>query len=786
MYTLRSWVVLLLSLAALSIPREAGAAARQAPASDRPVLLALEGQQQWPRLHFWRAEVNGAETTAIAVPILERREGRYWLRVRDLKTWELTVPEVTVHVHGSEAYVPLDALAVLKHRVDTREGVIHLHLASEAFRARHLSDSVEPVPALSTPVGGALLNYDLFLADASGNTPAMGNALLAGRAFHGTRRATANWTLRDWTAQPRLIRLDSALSVDDHARALRWTAGDAVVRGGSLAPSVRFAGFQLRRDFGIRPQQRNAPLPQLEGDTELPSTVDLLIDQSRRMRREVPPGSFTFDEPPVLTGAGQATLVITDALGRQRQITQDFYVNGAALKPGLSDFGLSGGVLRQDFGLTSNAYGGLVLNAFYRRGLTTSLTAEVIARLRDERRIGGAAMTATIADYAVLDAGVLHGGTAADDGWLGQLALRRTSRQWSAVLQLRAAEPGFGTGLERTPTLRWETVASAGRGFGRWRANISHLERRNRADSDFRRTSIDVTTQFQQGTSLTVRLFQQRLDDANDTGVRLLLTRAFGARRTASVGFEGGDRNRLQAQLSRSPDDDIGTQWRLYGQGGDTESSRIGGEFGQGLTALEYRLRAERTDDVASWAGDLRGAMGLLGQRPFATRSVRDAVGLIRVPGLAGVPVYRENRLVGHTAEDGTLVVPAVRGYERNRLRIGTRALPLDVRVERDDEPLVPAGSSAAVVTFRARRLSAIQFHAIRPSGVPVPAGARIVVEGTALELPVTHDGFVYLEAVSPGPLKVQLMWEDSRCTVTVDVPADAGPLPELGELPCQ
>jgi len=784
-FTLRpAALVGLLLLASLPVSREAHAAPDNEPAHAR--LVALERQQSWPRLHFWRAQINGAQATAIAVPILERRDGRYWLRVRDIKAWQLTVPEVSVQVHDGEAYVPLEALSVLTHRVDTREGVIYLHLASDAFQPRKLSDSVEPVPTLSTPVGGALINYDLFMADASGNTPAVGNALLAGRVFHGTRRGTATWTLRDWTAKTRAIRLDSALSMDDHARALRWTAGDAVVRSGSLAPAVRFAGFQLRRDFSIRPQQRNTPLPQLEGATELPSTVDLVIDQSRRMRREVPPGSFTLDDPPVLTGAGQATLVITDALGRQRQITQGFYVNGAALKPGLSDFGLSAGVLRQDFGLASNAYSGILVNAFYRRGLTRWLTAETIARLRDQRRIGGAALTATIADYAVVDAGALYGGTDAADGWLGQLALRRTSRQWSATLQLRAAEPGFGAGLERTPTLRWETVASAGRGFGRWRANISHLERRSRADSDFRRTSIDLTTHFRHGSSLSVRLFQQQIDATDETGVRLLLTRAFGDRRTASVGLEGGNRSRLQAQLSRSPDDDIGTQWRLYGQGDDTASSRIGGEVGQGLSALEYRLRAERTDDAASWAGDLRGAVGMLGKRPFATRSVRDAVGLIRVPGLAGVPVYRENRLVGYTDDDGTLVVPAVRGYERNRLRIGTRSLPLDVRIERDDERLVPAGNGAAVVTFRARRLSAIQFHAIQTTGVPVPAGARIVVDGTPQELPVTHDGFVYLEAVSPGPLKVQVLWGKSRCTVAVDVPADAGPLPELGELPCQ
>lgn len=776
------WLVLMLTL----LPAVQNARADDIHQASKPILLAVNAQRAWPRLHFWRAEINGAKATEIAVPVLERQAGGYWIRVGDLKAWGLTVPAVQVFIHDGEAYLPLRALSVLQQRVDTREGVIYLHLASEAFEARRMAAADEAVPSLSAPIGGALLNYDLFIADEVGGVPAVGNALLAGRTFHGTRRATATWTVREWTDQPAAIRLDSALTYDDHPRALRWTAGDALVRGGSLAPSVRFAGFQLRRDFGIRPQQRNAPLPELEGATELPSTVDLIIDQSRRMRREVPPGSFTVEDPPVLTGAGQATLVITDVLGRQRQITQSFYVNNAALKPGLSDFGLSAGALRQDFGIVSNAYSGLLLNAFYRRGLTRTLTGEAIGRVRDDRRIAGAAFTATMAHYAVLDAGVLYGGTANANGWLGQLALRRSSRQWAAAVQVRAAEPGFGAGLERTPTLRWEAVASTGRAFGRWRANISHLQRSSRDDSDFQRSSLDLTTSMRGGSSVMLSLFQQRLDGVSDTGVRLLLTRAFGGRKTASVGLEGGARNRVQAQVSRAPENDIGTHWRLSGRGGEGESTRIGGEFGQSLSTLEYRLRAEHADKGASWAGDLRGAVGMLGARPFSSRSVRDALALIRVPGLAGVPVYRENRLVGTTNASGSLVVPGVRGYERNRLRIGTRGLPLDVRVERDDERIVPAGSSAAVVTFRTRRLNAVQFHAVRGDGTPVPVGAHVTVAGEASALPVTQDGFVYLEEVAPGPLEVRLAWSKGSCTVTLDVPSDGGPLPELGRLMCQ
>ncbi|MHA7833663.1 MAG: fimbria/pilus outer membrane usher protein, partial [Algiphilus sp.] len=526
----------LFSAAALALAEGAHAAPSQAAN-----LLALQ-QREWPRLHFWRAEINGAETVAVAVPVLERRAADYWLRVEDLRSWRLTVPAVSALLYEGEAYVPLKAMPLLNTSVDTRRGVIHLHLLPTAFESRRLTGTSEEVPALSAPIPGALLNYDLFVRDDMESAPAMANALLSARAFHGTRRSDASWTLRDVGGRARTIRLDTAFSMDDHARALRWTAGDTIVRGGALAPRLRFAGIQLRRDFGIRPQQRNAPLPQINGMTELPSTLDLVIDQTRRLRREVPPGQFSIEEPPVLSGAGDATLVITDVLGRQRQLTQSFYVNETALKPGLSDFGLSAGVLREDYGLRSNRYAGILLNGFYRRGLSPVLTAEVIARLRDRRRVAGAALTATLADYAVLDAGLLYGGATHDDGLLGQVALRRNARQWAASLQFRAAEAGFADGLAPDARLRWESVASAGRALGSWRVTISHVERRNRNADDFRRSALTLTTRLGRSTGLTMSLFQQTVEADRDAGVRLLLTRSFGGRRTLSTGLEDGIR----------------------------------------------------------------------------------------------------------------------------------------------------------------------------------------------------------------------------------------------------
>ena len=63
----------------------------------------------------------------------------------------------------------------------------------------------------------------------------------------------------------------------------------------------------------------------MSGEAVLPSTVDLYVDNELRMRREVPSGPFSIQDLPVMTGQGDARLVVRDILGREQVITQPFY-----------------------------------------------------------------------------------------------------------------------------------------------------------------------------------------------------------------------------------------------------------------------------------------------------------------------------------------------------------------------------------------------------------------------------------------------------------------------------
>ena len=66
----------------------------------------------------------------------------------------------------------------------------------------------------------------------------------------------------------------------------------------------------------------------------MPSTVDVFVNGRRVASEDVPPGPFTIDRLPAITGAGQMQVVVTDALGRQQVIAQPYYSGRTLLRAG--------------------------------------------------------------------------------------------------------------------------------------------------------------------------------------------------------------------------------------------------------------------------------------------------------------------------------------------------------------------------------------------------------------------------------------------------------------------
>jgi outer membrane usher protein len=227
-------------------------------------------------------------------------------------------------------------------------------------------------------------------------------------------------------------RLDSSWSYDDQPRRLNYRVGDIITGGLSWTRPTRLGGLQIQRNFGLRPDLVTMPLPELSGSAAVPSTVDVYIDNARRLSREVPAGPFTLTNLPVSTGNGTARLVVRDALGRETVSETPFHASSELLAAGLWDLSLDAGLARQFYGIESNDYDGSpMVSGMVRYGFNDWLTIESHAEGGNDLLNGGIGSVFGVGSYGIAS---LAGAASMHDSDSGYQASRRRFGVCSSML----------------------------------------------------------------------------------------------------------------------------------------------------------------------------------------------------------------------------------------------------------------------------------------------------------------------------------------------------------------
>ena len=89
---------------------------------------------------------------------------------------------------------------------------------------------------------------------------------------------------------------------------------------------------------------------------------------------------------------------------------------------------------------------------------------------------------------------------------------------------------------------------------------------------------------------------------------------------------------------------------------------------------------------------------------PRASRRIGRSFGMVATPGFPDIRVYVDNREVGRTDKAGYLMLPALRPYESNRVRLEVEDLPLDARIGSAEAVAVPYDRSGVAIDFDVKR----------------------------------------------------------------------------------
>ena len=713
-------------------------------------------------------------------------------------------PDVPAVAFKGQTWYPLSSVPGFEFKLNLADQSIDLVFSANAFAATRLASDAQLIPVVTSNEPAFFVNLDANYnqtqikgIDTNRDLGALAELGFSNRwgvltSSHVGRNLTSNDTLvgRSWR------RLETTFTRDFAQQRLTLRLGDSSTRGGVGARSVYFGGVQLTRNFALAPGFLTQPIPIIQGTSSAPSTVELYINDVLRQTSNVPTGPFAISNFPLLTGSGQARVVVRDVLGRETVVVQPFFSHSSLLEQGLSDWSLELGAVRQNLGTDNGNYGQRFGSGLLRYGLTKQTTLEASSQLGQDTQTLGASVSQAlllgIFGYTSLavsrDRNKLNGQTVG------------TGREWSLGLEHNSLRHGLSG--------RW---VGASRGYRQLGLQSDTLPTRLESSLNYtysaeRFGSVGLGAArldtFDRG-RLTTLSANYSVRVGERASFTVSATRVMGASRGTSIGFNlniplgqnitsSSSVNRRSGQtdaftsVSQGLSSDTGTGWRALA------GSRSGQGYGE-AGVYHQNDKALLTADTSASKGQTSVRLGLqtalvwMGGKVFNSRRVQDGFALVEVPGYADVGVGFQGNSSTRTDSSGIAFLPRLQAYQRNSIRLDPSELPINAELDTIEQIAVPATRSGVRVTFPVRSGRAALIKIVMDNGQEAPAGTEVELVGDNKEFFVARRGEAFITGLQASNT-LRLKIAGNQCEVVVTMPTTNNPdeIVRLGPLVCK
>lgn len=756
--------------------------------------------------YYLDVSINGVSCGKI-VPIHQEADGSLSVLPEDLKSIGLLAPGPDAFL--ADARIALGRLPDVTYVFDAEQQSIDF-VAPDAARIRLIVDArnggndgpherINDADAADGEVTngfGVLLNYDVY---ASVSKPDAGGIVMAPVAGTFQARAYGPFGLVDQTfsvlSDPfQARRLDTTWSYSDPGSMRTYRAGDVVSGALGWTRPTRLGGVQIQSDFGLRSDVITYPVPSLSGSAALPSSVDLLINNTDRYSGSVPAGPFDIVNIPVITGAGTVELVVRDPTGKQVVTTLDYFTSPQLLKPGLIDYSAELGFARTRYGSAGDSYDPRLMgSASIRSGVTDWLTWEGHAEGGLDLLSGGTGFTAALGRLGVGQFSVAASRTAQAVGLqvsgsaqiaFGKVAIgARVLRSFGRFEDIASfTSPGIVDHSSPTPAAVYQLSLSLPMPWESGRANLSYTQSERPTGEIAQIVSASYGQRMFSGSASATAYYDL---NSRNYGVALSLWSPIGALSGGTSVRRDAGRTLLTANIGRSGGEDVGdTSWLV--EMAKDDSMDFSASARTELPAATLRARAARSGSQTGIQGELSGSIVAADGGVFLARPVSDAFAVVDV-GAAGIPVMYENRVVGLTGKNGKLLVPGLSAYQKNRVSIDPEKLPLD-RVVEDTTALVsPARGSGVVVTFGKRSSGGTALVSFRDAaGEYLPLASTGKTTPDAEEFIVGYDGAALLDGLLADNTVTITLPDGSSCEADFRFAASGGELVNISDVVCR
>ena len=768
-----------------------------------------------------------AGTPGEMMVVLRGRDGALYLEAGDFALLRLRLPPTPAHEQGGRRYYRLTDIRGSSVSIDEAQQRAVISVPAAAFETSRESAPERQHPSVTPASPGAFLNYQLSAQQIQGQITGGVFGEIGAFASPGVLTNTGIGRYAGGQAQfggqQQWVRLDTTFTRDFPDQLETLNVGDAISDPGTWGNAVRFAGIRWSRNFALRPDLLTTPLQTAAGTATVPSTVDVFVNNQLVNSSQLPPGPFVINRLPTVTGAGDVSVVVRDALGREQVVTQSFYSSSTLLARGLSQYSVDVGSVRNNYSLTSDDYGAMLGEASYRRGITNSLTLEAHGEvLKNSAHAAGINAAYGIGHYGVVNVTAAGGADAGGAGWLRGIGAERRSAGTSFIANSLWASPDYaqvGEPLEPAFRLRQRSLAQVGQDFGRFGSlSLAYVRQTYRSAPTQQTVSATHALSLGRFGTLNLTVSHTRMDGQfpsnavpgsgvggiggiggvgatggfptlptgigqNSTSAFLTYVLPLDNRRAVSAtavngNGGGGPQNEVIGTLTSSPPVGPGYGYRLS----ESSAGNYDADWRQQANGAALELEVARNAGIEGRSALMTGALTLLDGQVNATRTVDGSFAMVDVGGIPGLPVYVENQVTTHTDASGRALLFNLRPYEANHISVAPEELPLDTTIGAATDVVAPPFRSGVVVRFPVERTRGGTFRLLMDDGKPVPVGAMVKLKSKLF--PVVLDGTVYVTGYDHGEA-ADATWPGGHCSFRLEPPPPDDPLPDMGTVRC-
>lgn len=186
-------------------------------------------------------------------------------------------------------------------------------------------------------------------------------------------------------------RQDVTLIRDNFEKGLRYSIGDISPQVGELQSTPDLLGLSVERDYReINPFKNINPRGRSNFTLDRAAEVSFEVNGTIVDTQNLEPGEYSISDFPLTFGANDVRVFVDDGTSRIEVANFSTFVDFDLLDAGLSDYGLSVGLLREDgTGRRIRYESDPVITGFYRKGINQNLTLGGQAEVREGHALIG-------------------------------------------------------------------------------------------------------------------------------------------------------------------------------------------------------------------------------------------------------------------------------------------------------------------------------------------------------------------------------------------------------------